>query len=221
VTEIPEHLLQRSRQRRAALGDGEGGGGDEGSAAASSSEAAPAASAPAASASTEVAPAAAAQTAAPAVIDEPPSPMLLADQAVRRSRIPVWAAPVLLILPFWAILYAGAFGERGNEGPVDPLVLGAQVYKSAGCSSCHGASGEGVTGPALARGQAKLTFPDEAAHITWVKEGSQSKNIGDPYGDPNREGGQHKVQSKGMPAFSGTLSQAQIEAVVKYEREKL
>jgi mono/diheme cytochrome c family protein len=222
VTEIPDHLLQRSRQRRAALGEGDGGGGDEGGATPAASGAEPAASAPAASASTEVAPAAApAAASAPAVIDEPPSPILLADQAVRRSRIPVWAAPVLLILPFWAVLYAGAFGERGNEGPVDPLVLGAQVYKSAGCSSCHGPAGEGVTGPALARGQAKLTFPNEADHIKWVREGSQAKNIGDPYGDPNREGGQHKVQSKGMPPFSGTLSQTQIEAVVKYEREKL
>jgi mono/diheme cytochrome c family protein len=76
-------------------------------------------------------------------------------------------------------------------------------------------------GPALAGGQAKLTFPNEPDHVTWVKEGSQSKAKGTPYGDPNRQGGQHVVKAQGMPPFAGTLTDQQIEAVVTYEREKL
>jgi mono/diheme cytochrome c family protein len=218
VTEIPEHLLRRSRERRASLGDGEAGGESAPEpAAASSAAAAPSETAPVPAAA--AAPARAA--AAPAVVDEPLAPVYVAGQAAHRSRIPIWAAPILLILPFWAVLYAGAFGTRGKTGPVDPLVLGQQVYNSAGCSGCHGAAGEGGVGPALHGGQAKLTFPNEADHIKWVQEGSQSKAIGTPYGDPNRAGGQHVVKVAGMPAFSSSLSQAQIEAVVKYEREKL
>jgi len=221
VTEIPEHLLRRSRERRAALGDGEAGG-ESAPAPAASEAAAPASSetAPVPAAAAPAAPAAARAT-APAVVEEPLAPVYIAGQAAHRSRIPIWAAPILLILPFWAVLYAGAFGTRGKTGPVDPLVLGQQVYNSAGCSGCHGAAGEGGVGPALHGGEAKLTFPNEADHIKWVQEGSQSKPVGTPYGDPNRPGGQHKVKIAGMPAFASSLSQAQIEAVVKYEREKL
>jgi mono/diheme cytochrome c family protein len=223
VTEIPEHLLRRSRERRAALGDGEGGGdagGGESAAAASSP--APAESSAAASSEAASVPAVPAAAAAPAVVvEEATPPMVLAEQAARRTRIPVWAAPVLLLLPFWAVLYAGAFGSRGETGPVDPLVLGQQVFTRAGCSSCHGAAGEGGVGPALKGGEAKLTFPNEADHVKWVQEGSQTKAVGTPYGDPGRPGGQHVVKTAGMPPFSGTLSQAEIEAVVKFEREKL
>jgi mono/diheme cytochrome c family protein len=218
VTEIPEHLLQRSRERRAALG----GGGD---AAPGGSSEAPAASE---SSSTEVEPAAAAAAPAPAaesapvpaVVEEELSPLLVADQAIRRTRIPMWAVPVLVLLPFWAVLYAGAFGERGHEEVVDPAVLGPQVY-AAQCAGCHGGAGEGASGPALASGAAVKTFPDEAAHVTWVQEGSIGKAKGTPYGAANREGGQRTVQVAGMPGFASTLSPAEIEAVVQFERESL
>jgi mono/diheme cytochrome c family protein len=218
VTEIPEHLLRRSRERRAALGQGDGGAPvastDEGGT--SESAASPAATPATTQAAAAPAPV---EAAPPAVVDEPPSPMALADQAARRSRVPMWAAPVLVVLPMWAFLYAGAFGERHKAGPVDPLVLGQQVYSANGCSGCHGASGEGGVGPALKGGDAKVTFPDEADHISWVKTGS-APFAGKPYGDPNRPGGQRMAKGL-MPGFAGTLSQQQIEAVVKYEREKL
>lgn len=222
MTEIPEHLLKRSRDRRAALGDGEASGGDEGgddaSAASGAAESAPAAS-PAVRA--ETAPAAAAPAAPPVVVDEAPSPIMLADEAVRRTRIPIWAVPVLVLLPFWAFLYAGAFGERGHEGPVDPLELGQQVYARAGCAACHGAGGEGGTGPALAGEEVEKTFPEAADHEQWVREGSATKAIGTAYGDPDRAGGQRTVKSAGMPGFQGTLSEEEIQAVVLFEREQL
>ena len=99
------------------------------------------------------------------------------------------------------------------------MQLGAQVYTSA-CASCHGPSGGGGIGPKLSGGESALTFPNEEDHVTWVQDGSASKR-GQPYGDPNRPGGPKTASSGNMPAFSGQLSEAQIRAVVLYEREGL
>lgn len=218
MTEVPEHLLRRAKERRAALAGGEG------------AAATPAASeAPAAAESSE-APAAAAATpatteaAAPAVVAETPaavSETYVREQAVRRTRVPMFVAPVLLVLPFWAFLYAGAFGDRNATHEVDPLQLGSDVYRSAGCSACHGAAGEGGTGPALAGEEAEKTFPDEEDHMEWVRTGSTgSPGSPEPYGDPNREGGQ-RLSKGGMPNFGGRLTEEEIAAVVQYEREQL
>jgi mono/diheme cytochrome c family protein len=128
----------------------------------------------------------------------------------------MWVMPVLVALPFWGLLYFGAFGTRHTEAVVAPD--GAAVYK-ANCSSCHGGAGEGGVGPALADGDAAITFPDEADHISWVKTGS-GPFTGKVYGDPDREGGA-RVAKGIMPAFAGTLSDAEIQAVVTYEREQL
>ncbi|MDQ6928962.1 MAG: cytochrome c [Actinomycetota bacterium] len=127
--------------------------------------------------------------------------------------------PVIIILPIWGLLYLGAFGSKGNV-VLTPAQVGAKVYATAGCAGCHGAKGEGGVGPALAGGDAKVTFPNEADHIAWVETGS-GPHKGQPYGDPNRPGGQRVAQSGGMPAFKGQLTDAQIAAVVAYEREVL
>ena len=92
--------------------------------------------------------------------------------------------PVLVALPLWAALYPGAFGNHQKAGTTDPLVIGEQVYHSAGCSGCHGADGEGGVGPALHGGQSKLTFPNVADQIKWVQTGSQGLAPGTKYGDP-------------------------------------
>ena len=220
MTEVPEHLLRRARERRAALT----GGGAPAESAPAEAEEGEGAGAP----GTAVEPAArgAPPAAAPAaeVVAEPDvtqSPAYIALQQQRRTRIPAWVMPVLVFLPFWGILYAGAFGSHEKPKVVDPLVLGQQVFASAGCSSCHGAQGQGAVGPKLAGGEAVKTFPNEADHITWVHTGG-APFIGKGYGDPDRDGGQHTVSPNNvMPAFGGTLSDAQIAAVVKYEREKL
>jgi mono/diheme cytochrome c family protein len=141
-------------------------------------------------------------------------------QEVRQRRIPTWVFPVLMFLPFWGILYVGAFGSHQHAVIETPEQVGARVF-AGNCSSCHGGAGQGGVGPKLAGGEAKLTFPDEADHITWVKTGSQTKPKGTPYGDPARPGGQHIVNSGGMPAFGGQLSEEEIAAVVTYERENL
>ncbi len=213
MTEVPDYLLRRSKERREALGLL-----PEGSSAADapSTAAAPAAAsaAPAAAPDAPLAqPAGAPPPTAPPVDDLP----TYLPQKGPKSGIPVWMYPVLAALPLWAIVYLGAFGTTGNANAAPS---GPAVYAKAGCVGCHGAKGEGGVGPKLAGGEAKLTFPTEADHIAWVETGSAPKK-GQPYGDPNRTGGQHVAASGGMPAFKGQLTDAEIAAVVAYERDQL
>jgi mono/diheme cytochrome c family protein len=223
MAQVPDYLLERSRERRAALGlppfgappgaapeaPAEGGGE-------APAEAEPAAGVPAAAAAP--APAAAAAPALPAVA-EPEVPPYLAPPSAR-SGIPTWIVPVLAILPVWAFAYLGALSPPETAAPVlTPIQQGAQVYARS-CAACHGARGEGGVGPALAAGDAKVTFPNEAEHIAWVETGSASKK-GQPYGDPARAGGQRVAKSGGMPPFKGTLTDAEIQNVVLFERDGL
>jgi mono/diheme cytochrome c family protein len=209
MTEVPEHLLQRSRERRAALG-GEsappaapaGGGGDEGDARGG-----------------EVVPAAAA---APAVVEEAAPPRVLppyVQAALVRKKMPVWMPPVGIAALLWVFVYAGVLFSPGVTIS-DPVLLQGQEVFATQCSGCHGGGGEGGTGRPLA-GQALLTFPKIEDHIAWVHDGSPAK--GTPYGDPNRPGGQHISQDNwgAMPAFGDALSEEEILAVVRYEREVL
>lgn len=220
MTEIPEHLLQRSRERREALGLATpGGGGGSAPAGAEAAATTPAASAPQPQAATPAAAVEGApvEAAAPPVPEEE-TPTYIAKQRLTKGRIPIWAIPALAALPFWALLYTGTFGERAShdEGPVDPIELGKEIY-AANCAACHGATGGGGVGPALADGETVKTFPNVEDHIEWVRVGSGPFR-GQPYGDPNREGGQRGPATGGMPGFP-TLSQAELEAVVQYERE--
>ncbi|HLF99804.1 MAG TPA: cytochrome c [Acidimicrobiia bacterium] len=86
----------------------------------------------------------------------------------------------------------GAGAEGGDE-----RVDGAAVFASH-CARCHGAAGEGLTAPALFDGRVARAFPDVANQIAFVKAG----------------GG-------GMPSFGSLLSDAEIEAVVRYTRDEL
>ncbi len=219
MTEVPEHLLHRSRERREALGLESSApqspgpsteGGTQGM-----STATPEAPAAAAAAS-EAKPAPVSQPDPEPAVEEALPGLPPVGEAAVRTKIPAWVMPVLVLLPFWGFLYMGAFGDRTVKKVETP----ADVYAKAGCSSCHGSSGEGGVGPALAGGVSKLTFPNEADHIAWVKDGSASV-IGQRYGDPNRPGGQAGPSTGGMPAFGGQLTDAEIEMVVKYERDEL
>ena len=161
------------------------------------------------------APLGAASSTATAVMTDP-VPVAKVDTDPR-SGIPNWMMPVLLILPFWAMVYMGAFAEP--EAAAGPRT-GAQVYVAAGCGACHGPTGGGGVGPALAGGQAKLTFPSEADQIAWIENGS-SPSRGQPYGDPNRPGGPRPPASGGMPAFKAQLTPEEILAVTQYTRDRL
>jgi mono/diheme cytochrome c family protein len=209
LTEIPEHLLKRSRERRAALGLG----GDD----------APAggADAPAdAPAETSPVPAAAAATPAPApaaAVEEakaappPPDPPYI-QAAKERKRIPYWAMPVLAALPLWGYVYVRTL-EPPPAGETDPLVLGAETF-SASCASCHGASGDGGSGPAFTDGAVVATWPDWRDQVMWVRLGSQNWPAA-TYGATDKPvGGVGQ-----MPSFAGTLDDQQIAQVVLHERQ--
>lgn len=220
MTEVPEYLLERSRARRAALGLATG---DEPAPAAGGSEpsAAPAvaSSAPAPAAGTAAPAAGGSATPSTATETLPRLPSYIPEPGPK-SGIPVWMMPVILILPLWAIVYIGAFGEQEASGPVTPIQLGAQVFQRAGCAGCHGARGQGGVGPKLSQGDTKLTFPDEQAHVDFVKQGSGAIR-GQPYGDAGRPGGQRTAASGGMPAFGTQLTEDEVRAVVLYERDGL
>ncbi|MGE3621837.1 MAG: cytochrome c [Acidimicrobiia bacterium] len=198
MTEIPEHLLQRSKARRAAIGGGE----STGDAAPSD----PAAQAPAAA--VEAAP----TPAVPAAPEPPPAPEPVRPEVearLRRRRIPYWAMPVLAGLPLWAYVYQGTLEPPPSEDN-SPLALGGQIYASAGCSGCHGANGAGsATVPGF---EAVVeTWPDYRDHMMWVRVGSPGWP-GDSYGAEDKA----KTGSL-MPEHPG-LSDQELAQVVLYER---
>ncbi|CAN5682996.1 hypothetical protein BH20ACT2_BH20ACT2_09100 [soil metagenome] len=212
MTEIPEHLLKRSRERRAALGLGgddadAGDGAAEQTSAATADEAAPAAAAT---------PARPEPAAAPAVPEPPPPPEPLpphVEAAVRRKKIPIWAMPVVDFLPIWAIVYAGTLSPPGEDGG-GPLAEGEAIYNSQ-CSSCHGATGGGGVGPALAGGAVAETFPEFADHVEWIRLGSD----GWPEATYGANGTEVGASGAVMPAFGESLTDEELALVVRYERE--
>jgi mono/diheme cytochrome c family protein len=223
VTEVPEHLLKRSLDRRAALGLGggdDGGGGDAAPTPAPASE--PAGGAVDATAGS-AAPAAAAAPATPAVPPAPEPVPPYVEAAITRKKIPIWAMPVLAFLPVWAIIFVGGLSEADTGEPTQ-LELGQQIY-SAQCSVCHGSGGGGGVGRPLSNGDVLATFPDIVGQLQFVAIGSEGTGpAGTPYGDPNREGGGHTTFSfntQAMPPFGESLSGAELLAVVRYEREGL
>jgi mono/diheme cytochrome c family protein len=208
LTEVPEHLLERSRQRRAALSGG-------------AAEAAPETAAPSAEASSSsaVAPAASAAAAVPAEPTPPPAPEPVPayiEAAQSRKKIPVWVLPVVIFLPLWAFLYAGSLSEPEVELE-GQLALGATVYQQ--CAGCHGATGGGGAGRQLNNGEVLLTFPTIEGQLEYVAVGTAGYS-GKPYGNPDRPGGAHVGGSYGnMPAFLGTLTPDELLSVIRHERE--
>ena len=207
MTEIPEHLLNRSKARRAAA-SGESAG-----------DSAPAAAVPATTASAAPAKAAEAPKPKPVVADPP-----YVKAAKTRHKIPFWAMSGLALLPVWAALYLVAIkpAEKVVEGP---LSVGAVQYAS--CAGCHGAEGAGGAGRPLYQGQVLKTFPHIEDMLNFVYNGSQKYVAAGLkiYGDPNREGGAHAPLSyNGNPMpmqgekAGGALTEAQILGVVCHER---
>ncbi len=218
MTEIPEHLLKRSKERRAALGlpggeggddggaTGSGGGGDEGAAPSTPAKAEP--------------------TPAPAKVEDapppPPKPKPPYIQAAeRRKRIPFWAMPVIALLPVWAVLYTNSVKEP--EVQDEALTVGAEVFSS--CSGCHGSGGEGGVGAQLNEGEVLLTYPDPVAMMEWIylgAEGWTGTTGSAPYGDPDRPGGPHDTGTLPgvMPAF-GDLDANELANVTRYVRENI
>ena len=166
VTEIPEHLLRRSKERRAAL-SGEGGarrrpkrrGGRPWPSAARRSG-------PLGRGARGTRPRCRrrrAVTGAPA--------RRRADARARapaRARpgpgIPLWIMPVLVALPLWGIVYLGRLRLPGQGQRQRPGDARRQPLRP-NCSSCHGANGEGGVGPQLNGGEVLKVWPKVADHI--------------------------------------------------------
>jgi mono/diheme cytochrome c family protein len=226
VTEIPEHLLKRSRERRAAVGQG-----DDAAAAAEGSSTTPATTpattsgtTPATTAATPPAAVApAARTAAPAPAAAPPAKPepVYVQAAKQRKKIPFWAMATLSLMPIWAFMYVRAVTQP-PEDVEGPLGMGAEIYNN--CASCHGAAGGGGVGYAFSGGAVLETFPHIEDQIRYVYYGTEGYNAAgvDIYGNPDREGGPHITGNMGvMPAFGPQLTQYEIISVVCHERYTL
>ena len=209
MTEVPDYLLKRSKDRRAVLSGG-------------TPSAEP-------SASKEVAKTAT-SSAAPAIAAEaPPPPPPKPDPAYvvaakTRKKIPFWAMATLSLLPVWAFLYLLAVRPQEREAS-GPMAIGAVAYSA--CASCHGAAGQGGAGRVLHEGEVLKTFPHIEDMLNYVYTGSQpfvSAGLA-VYGDPDREGGAHAPLSyngNAMPAqgekWGGGLTDYEILGVVCHER---
>ncbi len=219
MTEIPEHLLKRSRERRSAIGQG----GDD----------APASDAPATAVEKSA-------TATPAAAPPPPSGPAGRTAAVapasakpakpdphyvvaakQRRKVPYWAMATLSLMPVWGFIYVRALTD-GGEVAAGPLGEGAEIYGN--CASCHGAAGGGGVGYPFAEGEVLKTFPNIEDQIRYVYYGTEQYNLAgvEIYGNPEREGGPHVAGVKGvMPGFGSQLTQEEIVAVICHERYTL
>jgi mono/diheme cytochrome c family protein len=102
------------------------------------------------------------------------------------------------------VVLAGACADDPPEVPAGPdgrpdaeLTLGRDVW-GAKCDNCHGADGGGGTGPKLDDGRVVERYPDPEDQAQVIRNGRN-----------------------GMPSFAGQLSDAEIDAVVRYTREVL
>jgi mono/diheme cytochrome c family protein len=209
VTEIPEHLLNRSKARRAeASGD------------------APSASTPAVAAQTAPATQAKAAPVPAQPKVEKPDPVYVVAAKTRR-KIPFWAMSGLALLPLWAFLYLIAI-EPADKVVAGPIATGSAAYSS--CAGCHGADGAGGAGQVMYAGEVLKSFPRIEDMLNFVYVGSQAYAAADltTYGDPNREGGARKTlgyNGNPMPQqgklAGGGLTDYQILGTVCHIRYKL
>jgi cytochrome c553 len=212
VAEVPQRLLDMSKARRALLA---GKPAPEATAPAASTEVAVAASA--ATPATKAAPAGgggsgAASSPYPVI---PASP--LAPKGFRFAKM--GSVFLLTVTPIWALFMFSAWAKPHVKGDTPPRV-GAAVF--AQCGACHGANGAGTDAGGIGRPlwnkQVEKTFPDPIDQMAFIWHGSCE--LGTPYGDPKREGGQHASKG-GMPAFKGSLTATQLLYAVTYERASL
>jgi mono/diheme cytochrome c family protein len=116
--------------------------------------------------------------------------------------------PVATMVLVGALAFGAACGSKtppnvapepeGKQADDVQLVDGRRVFV-ANCQRCHGPRGQGMMGSRLA-GVITKRFPDIDAEIAVVTNGAANG---------------------AMPAWNGTLTPAEIRAVVRYTREIL
>lgn len=212
MTEIPEHLLKRAAERRAAMTGGA-------APADAPAEAAPAAGAPAADAPAAAAPAKKAPAPLPTLDDEPAKvvpdiPVVAAAKA--RKRAPYWATALLASLPLWAFMYYYAIAQPPAHD-TGVMAIGGEVY-AAKCVSCHGADGSGGgAGAQLNDGHVIDTFADPLTMVHWIAFGYQGGARPDgTYGDNNRP----RITGA-MPGWRDQITPEEIAAVTIYVRQEI
>ena len=94
---------------------------------------------------------------------------------------------------------AGALAacSSGPPTPSDPVLANGQEIYNRRCQACHGPKGEGVTAPAFFGIADRLTLEQHEAVIRNGRDGTR------------------------MTAFGEILTDTEIEAVARYEREVL
>ncbi len=210
MTEIPEHLLKRSKSAKVSRSGDDPASGDSAASEATTSGEAPAPS-------TSAAPATSLPNLDPEPIPAKPEPAYVTASKARR-RIPVWALPIIAALPIWAFSFAGTMQETEGED----VLLGESglIYAGkGGCAGCHGPTGDGGTGYALAGGEVLATFPDPIDQMVHVARGSAP--IADEAYGAERADGRRVSGARGqglMPAQVGQLTQVELEMVVFHER---
>ncbi len=156
MTEIPEHLLKRSKERRAAMGG------------------APRAATPLP------------RRRPSRLLRPPLRPLLrrrplrgqarsrreadppYVKAAKERKKIPYWAMGTLSLLPIFVFMYWRGLTEQ-EEAVEGPIGYGAEIYAAA-CSGCHMPGGVGGVGRQLNEGEVLATFPaiNDQMNFIWV-----------------------------------------------------
>ena len=212
MTEIPEHLLKRSKARKGGAAD------DSGPVASGAVEAAGSGAAPPSAGPASLVAAAAAIPADKPAAARPPDPAYIVA-AKARKKMPLWAMGLVACVPLWALSYAGTMQQPEVE---DLLYIdAAEVYvATGGCAGCHGAAGGGAQGYAFTAGEIIASFPDPVDQMVHVARGSAAI-AGEPYGSPDRPGGQRIAGAKGsgaMPGQATGLTQLVLELAIFHER---
>jgi len=97
----------------------------------------------------------------------------------------------------------------GNTGSTSPAAAGQQLFQTLGCSSCHGANGEGGRGPTLAG-----VFGSETALQSGEKVRVDEAYVRESILNPQAK----LVAGFGpiMPTFQGQISEDQLMQLVAY-----
>ena len=176
MTEIPEHLLARSRARREAIGQAEGGGArrrrpppsaavERASEAAAAPRPVPAASPPPHRPRHRPAP--------PPPPEKPKRPEVVAAESPQED--PVWAMPVLAALPVWAFLYASTLEAARRSRPRRSPSARRCTTPTAAPAATGRAAAAGTVFPGFTAGEVALTFPDFDDQLAWIQSGSAGR----------------------------------------------